>query len=426
MFIVLHHLDKDIFKEIRSLDDPRNKSYITYPMEVMILTRIIAFCCSIQSMAEMNDDFNNEQVIRNISDICGCKLENMPHGDTINLLFKRLDVNGLRNLQKDIVNRMIQSRSLERYRFNNEYYQLVLDGTQLYCFDKDHIEKSLTRTYDDGSKTHHTQVVTAYFMVGENLMIPVDFEMIENEKENTKKQDCEINAAKRLLARIKKNFPHLKILCSADALYANQIIINICEEYHWHYIIRFKKGCAETLMEEYEEHKKGKYANRYESKIVKNKKEIIKREYTYVNDLIYDGHHLSIGELQETNEEKVKEFIYITDIEIDDRNIERIITYGRKRWKIENKGFNDEKNHGYGLTHAYSYHENAVKCHYILLLISHLIMQLLEHYMKTQENPKKIMELGKEIKEALRFAHLNAKDYVEILSPRQIRQEVSY
>lgn len=105
-------------------------------MEVMILTRIIAFCCSIQSMAEMNDDFNNEQVIRNISDICGCKLENMPHGDTINLLFKRLDVNGLRNLQKDIVNRMIQSRSLERYRFNNEYYQRVLDGTQLYYLIK--------------------------------------------------------------------------------------------------------------------------------------------------------------------------------------------------------------------------------------------------------------------------------------------------
>ena len=69
------------------------------------------------------------------------------------------------------------------------------------------------------------------------------------------------------------------------------------------------------------------------------------------------------------------------------------------------------------MEHAYSYHENAVKCHYGLMLIAHLIIQLLEHYMKTQNNSKKIKEIGKEIKEALRYAHLNAQDYVEILKP---------
>lgn len=46
--------------------------------------------------------------------------------------------------------------------------------------------------------------------------------------------------------------------------------------------------------------------------------------------------------------------------------------------------------------------------------------------MQTQDNAKKIMEIGKEIKETLRYAHLNVQDYVEILKLFQIRQEIPY
>ena len=423
---MLHHLNKDIFKIINNFTDPRNPAYITYSLEVMILVRILAYCSHIQSMSEMNDDFNHENVIKNVSDICGCELDNLPHGDTINLLFKRFDIQNLRNLMITLVKRMIESRALERYRLFNEYYQLIIDGTQLYCFFQEHIEKCLKKHHKDGTTTFHTQALVAYLMVGNNLMIPVDFEMLDNELDNAGKQDCERNAAKRLLPRIHKNFPRLKILLSADALYANQVIIEMCQDFHWRYIIRFKEGCAETLMEKYEEHKKGGYAKIQESETVKNKEAILKRTYTYVNNLEYQSHKVNIAEIKEIKGENIISFIYITDLKIDDKNVKQIIAFGRKRWKIENKGFNDEKNHGYGMSHAYSYHENAVKCHYALLLISHLIMQLLEHYMEAQGNSKKIKQLGKEIKEALRFAHLNANDYVEILQPIQFRQEVPY
>lgn len=79
-------------------------------------------------------------------------------------------------------------------------------------------------------------------MIGNNLIVPVDFEMMENEETNTKKQDCEINAAKRLLRRLKKTYPRLRIVLSADALYAKNTIINLCKRNRWHYIIRFKRG----------------------------------------------------------------------------------------------------------------------------------------------------------------------------------------
>lgn len=377
-------------------------------------------------MAEMNEDFNQDNVIRNIAEICGCELENLPHGDTINLLFKRLDVQEIKNLITNLVKRMIENRSLERYRVFDNSYQLIIDGTQLYCFHQEHVKNSLTRTHSDGTTSYHTQVLAAYLMIGNNLIVPVDFEMMENEETNTKKQDCEINAAKRLLRRLKKTYPRLRIVLSADALYAKSTIINLCKRNRWHYIIRFKRGCIENIFEEYEEHKANGYAQSCSEEIVKNKKTVIKRKYTYVNELEYDGKKVNLAEMEEIRGDKRIDFIFMTDIKINGQNIKEIIQVGRKRWKIENKGFNDEKHHGFAMEHAYSYHENAVKCHYALMLIAHLIMQLLEHYMKTQDNAKKIMEIGKEIKEALRYAHLNAQDYVEILKPFQIRQEIPY
>ena len=51
---------------------------------------------------------------------------------------------------------------------------------------------------------------------------------------------------------------------------------------------------------------------------------------------------------------------------------------GRLRWKIENEGFNLQKNGGFALEHAYSTHPGPIKNWYLLLQIAHLILQLLE------------------------------------------------
>ena len=52
---------------------------------------------------------------------------------------------------------------------------------------------------------------------------------------------------------------------------------------------------------------------------------------------------------------------------------------GRLRWKIENEGFNVQKNGGYALEHAYTQNPTAAKVFYFLLQIAHLLSQLIEH-----------------------------------------------
>ena len=66
-------------------------------------------------------------------------------------------------------------------------------------------------------------------------------------------------------------------------------------------------------------------------------------------------------------------------IRLDKNNIQAIANKGgRLRWKIENKGFNMQKNGGYNLEHPYSEHQVAMKNFYLLLQIAHTINQLME------------------------------------------------
>ena len=51
---------------------------------------------------------------------------------------------------------------------------------------------------------------------------------------------------------------------------------------------------------------------------------------------------------------------------------------GRNRWKIENEGFNVQKNGTFNISHLCSRNENALKIHYYFIQIAHTIRQLLE------------------------------------------------
>ena len=66
----------------------------------------------------------------------------------------------------------------------------------------------------------------------------------------------------------------------------------------------------------------------------------------------------------------------MSSLEISSANIKDIIKTGRKRWKIENEGFNTQKNHGYEIHHLKSTNVNAMKNHYLLIQIAHIIRQI--------------------------------------------------
>ena len=69
-------------------------------------------------------------------------------------------------------------------------------------------------------------------------------------------------------------------------------------------------------------------------------------------------------------------FQWVTDLKLKKYNIEEMIRSGRGRWKIENKGFNEQKNGIYDIEHLNSQNYNAIKNHYLLIQLADIIMRL--------------------------------------------------
>jgi hypothetical protein len=79
---------------------------------------------------------------------------------------------------------------------------------------------------------------------------------------------------------------------------------------------------------------------------------------------------------------------------------------GRCRWKIENEGFNLQKNSGFNLEHAYSTGQLQIKNLYVLLQIAHLILQLVERGSLLTRDAKKLFgwlaNLARRLAESIR------------------------
>jgi len=72
-------------------------------------------------------------------------------------------------------------------------------------------------------------------------------------------------------------------------------------------------------------------------------------------------------------------FAWLTNLPVTRDTVVEITTKGgRCRWKIDNEGFNLQKNSDLNLEHAYSLDPERLKAYYYLLQIAHLILQLLE------------------------------------------------
>ena len=237
-------------KKLNELTDTRHQSYVEYQMSVITITRLLGLLCGIKSMRETTEKLDTEETIKNIGNILEIELEEIPHYDTINKVFEKINIEELRKIQKYMVNRLIRSKMFDKYRFKGKYFQIVIDGTNMMKFKKRHCKHCLKRVHNEGKENeyriYYYYVLEAKLVVGD-IVISLDSEFVENEDENVGKQDCEIKAFYRMAKRIKKEYPKLPIMITGDALYACEPVIKRCKENKWEYIIRLKKDRLKAL-----------------------------------------------------------------------------------------------------------------------------------------------------------------------------------
>lgn len=349
---------------LSGLTDKRHKSYITYNMRTIIFTKLIALICGITTMTGINNKFNTEEAIKNLSIICKQSLKEIPDWQTIQDVIEQLSYEEIDEIRQYIFKALIRSKMFDRFRYNNAI-QLLVDATGLTSFDYNLNGNCLTRTRD-GKTKYYKYVLEAKAVFG-SMVISIDSEWIENTDINNEndKQDCEINAFKRMAPRIKKKYPKLKFILTGDALYATTPMINICKENKWFYIFNLKKNRLRNVYEEFQDN-------------VNYKNEVSISNYLLSSNIKFKENLVNAFSYEEIIGDKTTTFNYITNLKVKDSNIIDIVQMGRRRWKIENEGFNEQKNGTYNISHLCSRFENALKIHYLLIQIAHTIRQLFE------------------------------------------------
>lgn len=384
LLIIIKQYFPKLLTWIDNLTDTRHQSYITYDFKICLLTQILAFCSSYQSMNKIGRDFNSEIVIHNINNILKTNYIELPHKDTLINVISEIKHEELEKIQTNIIRTLIRSKLLDKYRFNGLFH-VVIDGTELYSTKVNLGEQAITKVYNKGEENEVT--LYSYYaleakLVCGSMTFSLSTEFVENETYTDEagntyrkfdKQDCELKAAYRLLNKIKSRFPKLPIIIGGDALYLGRPFLELCDSLKFDYIIRYKETDAPSIKRNFEEIKIKEDNFEYQNEIIFG--EIKEKEFYTVNVISFNEENVD----EETGEIFITNFSYITSLTITSKNKENIIALGRKRWKIENKGFKEQKSDILNITHIYTKNCQGTKNIYLIIQFAHTLLNLLNY-----------------------------------------------
>lgn len=418
------------------VSDPRAGHVISYSLPHLLFTGVLMYLFRLGSRRQINFDLReNENVTEKFEALWG--LAQVPHGDTLNYSFKKLEVLEVQEALCGLVEILIRKKVLDQWRFLGHYFRIAIDGTGELTFEERHCAHCLTKKLNNGKVVYYHPVLEAKLVTPNGFAFSVMTEFIENPEDLSKgdKQDCETKAFKRLAKRLKKRFPRLPICLLLDGLFADGPSMYICEENHWAYLIVLKDSDLKNIHRSFEA-AWGASKENHKTVLLAEKQEITQcyrwEEVIRYEDSKNEIHYPNVIECVEKKENgRRSKHMWVTNIPLSFNKIDLVANDGgRLRWKVENEGFNVQKNGGYNLEHAYSSDPNARKVFYLLLQIAHLLFQLIEKgSLFRKAFPKGLgsqKNLAKRLLEAWRNLHISPYDFAHLATGRfQIRFDTS-
>ncbi|MFC2171704.1 transposase family protein [Acidobacteriota bacterium] len=367
----------------RNVIDPRNPRKILYPLTSLLFAGVLMFLCRLGSRRQIAFLLRNSRGRKTFAAIFG--IHRFPHGDTLEEVVRRLDPDQLQNVVTSMTESLIRKKVLYPYRLRSRYFVVAIDGTGIHTFSERHCEHCLTVTHK-GKTSYYHNVLEAKLVTPNGFAFSLMSEFIENPEPNMTKQDCELKAFYRMAPGLKARFPRLPLLLSLDGLFACGPVFGMCSDYGWKYMITLKDDDLPSVNQEFRALSPLQPENRF-TWHTGIQAEITQR-FRWVDHIAYVDtksreHTLSVLQCVETKpcqegHPSTNTFRWVTNCHLAAKNaVELACNGGRIRWKVENEGFNVQKNGGYELEHGYSTDLTASKAYYFLLQIAHILAQLL-------------------------------------------------
>lgn len=383
---IFHYIPK-IQKYIDEIKDPRKRK--DYSMRYLIISEMLMFMSEGKSQRFTETAYKDTKYLENIERIINEEVKNIPDAEIYTNVFSKIEKEEIEDFQYKINYQMIRNKTYKEAKVLGKY-NLALDGTRFQKAHKE-VSKEWMKETKDGKTTWYLSMLELK-LVANNMAVSMMNEMIRNEdkkKENETeeeirnksaeqiKQDCELNAAKRLIPKFRERYPRLPVRIIGDSLYPSIGLIELCEEEDIEYIFVLKDKKIPTILEEFMTLVSMPEGNR-ELKESKDKITLTLWE----NEVDYRGKKISVIRQITKNKEtgKYSKWMWITNKEINKKNVYKIIYCAKSRDYIENQGFREQKvTSGIDLEHVYSKNIKAIKVIYTIIQITHLIMQIIEH-----------------------------------------------
>jgi len=345
-------------------------------MPQVLSLAVLMFACRIRSLRALDrvtDDaaFRDNWCVfsraRTQTVICSRQMTNV---------LREVDLEELSALRVRLVKELIRQKRLSQ-AFVLGHLMVVSDGTGIFSSSTFHCPQCLTQHHQDGSTTYLHNVLETKVVTWDGLAFSVLTEpQLNPEDGRYDKQDCESKAFHRMLPRLKETFVREPLVHLLDSLYCNGPTFQAIERVKQKFICCFQPGSIPTLYEEaltlLELHPEN-----HLTQTLRVQGRRVHRVYTWVNDLEHQGVRLAFLRCQETVNAKTTTFAFLTNFTVDRQIVQPMADGGRKRWTIENQGFNEQKT-GYELEHFCDCSSLEVMLAlYLLLQIAHLFMQLL-------------------------------------------------
>lgn len=408
-----------LFEQMAGLTDQRKRK--DYQVAELITGALAMFLFKETSRNAFNND-RCEQFKSSYFNIFGLRL---PHMDTVDAFLRKLPPCELENLKATLVSGLIEQKVLHKFKLLGSHFTVAIDGTGVTRYEENDAEQTCShKTSKNGKTTYSHYVVDAKLVTGSGFAISLASEWVANEPDrNFNKQDCEHKAFERLAQKLKKHFPRLPLCLLADGLYPNKTFMEICRSNEWEFVVVLKDESLKKLQEDIKDvENKNRHSISNSDKRNKGNTHI-ERNYEWITEPLSHGqytvHWLSCTETITCKDKEAKattRFVYLTSMEVNKKNVRDISQAGRTRWKIENEGFNTQKNGGYNLTHKYSRSTfDCFKNYYQCLQIAHMINQLAEHSKSMTEmldaNKKlTIISLWKNLISVLKMGGIQERD----------------
>jgi len=277
-----------------------------------------------------------------------------------------------------LLNLLQRGKHLESYRVLGNRYLVPIDGSEYFSSQHIHCPGCLTQKKNSRVRYHHNIVQAVIVHPDMKQVLPLAPEGITN-RDGTEKQDCEINAAKRLLVKLRKAHPKLPFIIGGDGLFSKQPFINACKQQGMSFILVAKPADHKVLFEYVEEIAAMGEADTLELVDIKKRR----HRYRWVNQVPINGSEkaddVNFFDYQMIVGGKVTyRNSWVTDISVSADNIVELVKAGRCRWKIENETFNTLKNQGYHIEHNFGHGKKHLSMVFFLLnLLAFYVHQIL-------------------------------------------------